>query len=102
MRLNSVRIVLLQLEKIPFGWLILITYFNVCHAACTQSILRTLKDRVAERESKPSAEQQQEKNAWEYFWKLTGPELLLYACSYGSVDSVIFLISMGCLENCER
>lgn len=66
------------------------------------SILRTLSERITERDSKPSAEQQVEKNAWKRFWNLTGPELLLHACSYGSADLVKFLVNMECLQNCER
>lgn len=43
-----------------------------------------------------------EKNAWESFWILLGPELLLHACSRGSVDSVKILVNMKCLQHYER
>ena len=62
--------------------------------------MRTLKERVDERESKPCAEQNMEKLAWDNFWKEWGPKLLLYACSYGSVDIVKLLVKdMACLPN---
>ena len=70
--------------------------------AFKSSILKTLNDRITERESNPSAEQNMEKNAWESFWMLLGPELLLYASSCGSVDSVKLLVNMKCLQHYER
>jgi ankyrin repeat protein len=36
------------------------------------------------------------------FWMLLGPELLSYACSCGSVDSVKLLVNMKCLQHYER
>lgn len=64
------------------------------------SIIQTLKERVDERESKPCAEQNMEKLAWESFWKEWGPKLLLYACSCGSVDIVKLLVKdMMCSPN---
>jgi hypothetical protein len=66
------------------------------------SILKALNERIIERESNPSAEQNMEKNAWESFWMLVGPELLIYACSCGSVDSVKVLVNMKCLQHYER
>lgn len=62
------------------------------------SILRTLQERIAERESHPGAEQNKEKNAWEAFWKEWGPKLFVYACSHGSVEAVKFLMELE-LEN---
>ena len=67
-----------------------------------RSILKTLSERIIERESNPSAEQNIEKNAWESFWMLLGPELLIYACSCGSVDSVKLLVKMKCLQHYDR
>ena len=62
--------------------------------------MRTLKERVDERESKPCAEQNMEKLSWNNFWEEWGPKLLLYACSYGSVDIVKLLVKdMACLPN---
>ena len=66
------------------------------------SILKTLDERIIERDSNPSAEQNMEKNAWERFWMLFGPELLIYACSCGSVDSVKILVKMKCLQRYDR
>lgn len=67
-------------------------YFLPC------SILRTLEERIVERESHPGTEQNKEKNAWEEFWKEWGPKLFIYACSNGSVDAVKFFYELG-LEN---
>lgn len=62
--------------------------------------MQTLKERVDERESKPCAEQNIEKLAWDTFWEEWGPKLLLYACSYGSVDIVKLLVKdMLCSPN---
>jgi hypothetical protein len=64
------------------------------------SIIQTLKERVDERESKPCAEQNMEKLAWDSFWEEWGPKLLLYACSCGSVDIVKLLVKdMKCSPN---
>ena len=60
------------------------------------SILRTLQERIVERDTCPGAQQNKEKNAWEWFWKKWGPKLFIYSCSHGSVDSVKFFIEMGC------
>lgn len=60
------------------------------------SILKTLQERIEERESHPGAEQNREKNAWEAFWEEWGPALLLYACAYGTVDAVKLLLDMKC------
>ncbi len=47
-----------------------------------------------ERESRPGAEQNKEKNAWDAFWKEWGPKLFVYACSHGTVEAVKFLMEM--------
>ena len=60
------------------------------------SVLKTLQERIEERESHPSAEQNIEKNAWEAFWTEWGPELLLYACAYGTEEVVKLLLDMKC------
>ena len=67
-----------------------------------RSILRTLQERIEERESHPCAEQNKEKNAWEAFWKKCGPELLIYACAHGTVDAVKLLLHMKCPLHCKR
>ena len=62
--------------------------------------MQTLKERVDERESKPCAEQNMEKLAWDSFWEEWGPKLLLYSSSYGSVDIVKLLVKdMACLPH---
>lgn len=70
------------------------------HSTC--SILRTLQERIVERESQPSAEQNKEKNAWNHFWEEWGPKLLIHACSHGSVDVVKLFVEMKCSPNGER
>ena len=60
------------------------------------SILKTLQERIVERDKHPSAEQNKEKNAWEEYWKSWGPVLFMYACAHGSVDTVKFLTKMEC------
>ena len=63
------------------------TMFHCC------SILRVLKERIVERDSKPSAEQCKERKEWNAFWDMLGPQLLLHACQHGSVDIVTFMVS---------
>jgi len=58
------------------------------------SILKTLQERIVERESHPGTEQKKEKNAWEVFWKEWAPKLFIYACCHGSVDIVKFFVEM--------
>ena len=60
------------------------------------SILKTLQERIVERDSHPSSEEKREKIAWEKYWRKWGPKLFIYACSYGSVDAVKFFIEMEC------
>lgn len=66
------------------------------------SILRTLQERIVERDSHPCEMQSIEKNAWEEFWKDLGPDLLIHACSHGSVDAVKLLVEMKCPLNYDR
>ena len=63
--------------------------------------MKTLQERIVERDSHPSGEQNKEKNAWETFWKEWGPKLFIYACSHGSVDSVKLLLEID-KQNSER
>ena len=58
------------------------------------SILRTLQERITERDSYPGAEQNIEKNAWNNFWEEWGPKLFVYACSHGSVEAAKFLMEL--------
>ena len=57
------------------------------------SIVRALKERIIERDSKPSAEQCKERKEWNAFWDMLGPQLLLHACQHGSVDMVKFMVN---------
>lgn len=66
------------------------------------SILRTLQERIVERDSHPCEMQNAEKNAWEVFLKKLGPKLLLCACCNGSVDAVKLLVEMKCSLNYDR
>ena len=65
------------------------------------SILKTLQERIVERESLPCVEQEKEKNAWKKFWEALSPELFLHACSHGSVETVKFFMEME-IEDGER
>ena len=56
------------------------------------SILEALHDRAVERELRQNATQNKEKTEWEYFWKIQGQQLMLYASSCGSLDSVKVLV----------
>ncbi len=58
------------------------------------SILKTLCERIIERESTPGVEQKKEKNAWEVYWKEWGPKLFVYACSKGTVEVTKFFWEM--------
>lgn len=58
------------------------------------SILRTLQERIVERDSHPGAEQSTEKNAWDEFWREWGPKLFVYACSHGSVEAAKFIMEL--------
>lgn len=71
-------------------------YFYNIALSWLSSILKTLQERIEERESHPGAEQNREKNAWEDFWNEMGPDLLIYACEYGTVDAVKLLLGMNC------
>ena len=66
------------------------------------SILRTLQERITERESQSGANESKEKKAWQKLWTRMGPIWLLHACSHGSVETVKFFIEMGCSPNYER
>lgn len=65
-------------------------------SSCTynNSVLETLKKRILERESCQSSAQNQEKIAWEEFWREHGPKLFKYACTHGSVDSLKELLEI--------
>ena len=67
---------------------------SLCPVLRILSILKTLQERIVERESLPGVEQEKEKNAWKKFWKTLSPELFLYACSHGSVEAVKFFMEM--------
>lgn len=71
-----------------------IYFLNTLHVKM-YSILKTLQERIVERDSLPCAEQNTEKNAWEHFWKKHGPDLLHHACSHGSVQIVKLLVNMS-------
>lgn len=69
----------------------------------TFSILRSLKERIVERESQSSAKLSLEEKTWEKLWSRVGPNWFLHACSYGSVDAVKFFVEeMGCSVNYEE
>ena len=52
------------------------------------SILKMLKVFGVERRCKQGAEQKKEENEWKELWRDLGADLLLYACSCGSVEAV--------------
>ena len=58
------------------------------------SILRTLQERVIERDLLPGSKQSAEEKAWKVFWGKWGPKLFIHACSNGSVDAVKVFIEM--------
>ena len=58
------------------------------------SVLKTLQERIVEREALPGIEQEAEKKQWKEFWDKWSPELFIYACSHGSVEVVKFFMEM--------
>ncbi len=56
--------------------------------------MKTLRERIIEREYIPGIEQRKEKNAWEIYWKKWGPKLFVYACSKGTVEVTTFFMEM--------
>ena len=70
--------------------------YYVCHR-----ILQTLENYEKKIESSPpSAEIEKEKPAWKRLWENEkfGKNLLLYACSHGSVDSVKHLVGLNYVD----
>ena len=58
------------------------------------SVLKTLQERIVEREALPGVELEKEKKAWKQLWNEWSPELFIYACSHGSVEAVKFFMEM--------
>lgn len=79
------------ITKMLRAWFHLNYYMYSCH---NNSILKTLQDRIVERESIPGSEQSMEKNAWNLYWTESGPTLFVYACSHGSVEAVKLLMEI--------